>query len=56
MKEKGLISTYTLAQFNPKKEACNESVEANELNLVFKQGDELSVVVSDLTYIKVHQK
>lgn len=56
MKEQGLVSTYTLAQFKPKKEACNESMEANELNRAFKQGKELSVIVSDLTYIKVRQK
>ncbi len=31
-------------------------MEANELNRAFKQGEELSVVVSDLTYIKVRQK
>ena len=54
--EQGLVSTYTLAQFKPKKETCNESMEANELNRAFKQGKELSVVVSDLTYIKVRQK
>ena len=56
MKEQGLVSTHTLAKFKPKQESCNESMEANELNRTFSQGEELSVVVSDLTYIKIRQK
>lgn len=35
MNEQGLVSTYTLAQFQPKREACNESLETNTLNRVF---------------------
>lgn len=56
MKENGLVSTYTLAQFKPHKDTCNESMVANELNREFKQEEELAVVVSDLTYVRVNQK
>ena len=55
MKENKLVSTYTVAQFKPHKDNCNESMVANELNQAFKQED-LAVVVSDLTYVRVNQK
>lgn len=32
MKESGLVLTYTVAQFKPHKDICNESMVANELN------------------------
>jgi putative transposase len=53
MKENGLVSKYTVAQFKPHKDKCNESKVKNELNREFDQTDELAVVVSDLTYVKV---
>lgn len=56
MKEQGLVSTYTVAQFKPHVKACNESSQRNELNREFHQEEELSVVVSDLTYVRVNQK
>ena len=56
MKENGLVSTYTVAQFKPHKDTCNESSVTNELNREFKQDNELAVVVSDLTYVRVNQK
>lgn len=56
MKENGLVSTYTVAQFKPHHDRCNESTVKNELNREFKQEEQLAVVVSDLTYVRVGQK
>lgn len=53
MREKGLVSKYTVAQFKPAKKACNESEVGNTLNREFEQEQELKVVVSDLTYVRV---
>lgn len=55
MKEQGLVSKYTVAQYKPSKSSCNESSQANELNREFQQDEELEVVVSDLTYVRVNQ-
>ncbi|MCF8010042.1 MAG: IS3 family transposase [Clostridiales bacterium] len=55
MKEQGLVSKYTVAQYKPSKSSCNESNQANELNREFQQDEELEVVVSDLTYVRVNQ-
>ncbi|NPC93908.1 transposase family protein [Bacillus sp. WMMC1349] len=46
MNEQGLISAYTVAQLKPHKEKPNDSTQANEL----------TVVVSDLTYVRVQKK
>jgi len=56
MKEQGLVSKYTIAQYKPSKSTCNESNVANVLNREFKQDEALKVVVSDLTYVRVGQK
>jgi putative transposase len=56
MKENGLVSKYTVAQFKPYVDQCNESKVKNELNRNFHQQEELSVVVSDLTYVRVENK
>src|SRR5690625_6230395 len=56
MKEQGLVSKYTVAQFKPTKTTCNESDVGNVLNREFDQDQELKVVVSDLTYVRVDQK
>ena len=56
MKEQGLVSKYTIAQYKPSKSTCNESNQANELNRQFKQDEPLKVVVSDLTYVRVQEK
>ncbi|MBM7839579.1 hypothetical protein JOC54_002859 [Alkalihalobacillus xiaoxiensis] len=56
MKEQGLVSIYTVAQFKPTKTACNESEVGNTLNRKFKQDQELKVIVSDLTYVRVPTK
>lgn len=56
MDEQGLVSKYTVAQYKPSKSAVNESEVGNKLNREFDQDEELNVVVSDLTYVRVHQK
>lgn len=56
MQEQGLVSTYTLAQFKPHTKLCNESEQKNELNREFDQEKEMTVVVNDLTYIRVNEK
>lgn len=37
MQEQGLVSTYTVAQFKPHTQSCNESEQKNELNREFDQ-------------------
>lgn len=56
MKERGLVSTYTVAQFKVHKDTCNESLVANELNREFDNKAPLAAVVSDLTYVRVNHK
>ncbi|MEC0668157.1 IS3 family transposase, partial [Priestia flexa] len=56
MNEQGLVSAYTVAQFKPHKDKPNKSDQANELNREFTQEEELTVVVSDLTYVRVNRK
>lgn len=56
MKENGLVSTYTIAQFKPHKSACNESDVNNKLDRDFDSKAPLAAVVSDLTYVRVGQK
>lgn len=56
MNEQGLVSSYTVAQFKPQSKGCNDSNQRNELNREFDQEEELTVVVSDLTYVRVNQK
>ena len=56
MNEQGLVSKYTVAQFKPTKSACNESEVGNTLDRAFDQYQELRVIVSDLTYVRVGQK
>ncbi|WP_412973470.1 IS3 family transposase [Niallia circulans] len=55
MREQGLVSSYTVAQFKPHSKKCNESQQQNELNRAFHQ-EEMTVVVSDLTYVRVDKK
>jgi putative transposase len=55
MNEQGLVSAYTVAQFKPHKEKPNDSEQGNELNREFTQEKELTVVVSDLTYVRVEK-
>ena len=56
MKEQGLVSTYTVAQFKLHKDTCNESLVTNELNREFDTESPFAVVVSDLTYVRVNHK
>lgn len=56
MKEQGLVSTYTIAQYKPNKSVCNDSEKSNELGRMFQQSEEKRVVVSDLTYVKVKNR
>lgn len=55
MKEQGLVSKYTIAQFKPMKSKVNEDTTTNTVNREFNGRDELEVVVSDLTYVRVGQ-
>ncbi|MGM1050428.1 MAG: IS3 family transposase [Bacillota bacterium] len=56
MKQQGLVSTYTVAQYKPHKSACNEATTANVLNREFEQSEPKHFVVSDLTYVKVQNQ
>ncbi|MDQ0882073.1 transposase InsO family protein [Peribacillus sp. V2I11] len=46
MKEQGLVSTYTVAQFKPHSKTYNESNQVNELDRGFNQEKELHAIVS----------
>ena len=56
MKQEGLVSNYTTAQFKPQKDNCNESKVENVLNRQFQEQKYRNVVVSDLTYVRVGLK
>jgi putative transposase len=53
MKQEGLVSNYTVAQFRPHVDKCNESKAANIVNREFNNQPQYNVVVSDLTYVRV---
>lgn len=53
MKQEGLVSNYTTAQFKPQKDTCNESKVKNIVNREFRKQPYRNVVVSDLTYVRV---
>lgn len=53
MKQEGLVSNYTVAQYKPHVDKCNESKVANLVNREFDGQPLLKVVVSDLTYVRV---
>ena len=53
MKQEGLVSNYTTAQFKPQKDTCNESKIKNVLNRQFQDREYRDVVISDLTYVRV---
>ena len=55
MAEHDMVSKYKVAQFKPSKSSCNESETGNTLDRNFDQDNELSVVVSNLTYIRVNK-
>ena len=53
MKQEGLVSNYTTAQFKPQKDTCNESKTKNVLNRQFQNREYRDVMISDLTYVRV---
>lgn len=53
MKQEGLVSNYTTAQFHPQKDTCNESKIENIVDRKFNKQPFRNVVVSDLTYVRV---
>ena len=53
MKQEGLVSNYTVAQFKPHVDKCNEAKVANLVNRKFDEHPPFKVVVSDLTYVRV---
>lgn len=53
MKQEGLVSNYTTAQFKPQKDTCNESKIENIVNRQFNSQPYRKVVLSDLTYVRV---
>ena len=56
MKAQGLVSNYTVAQYKPYKDRCNDSKVANELNREFNTEAPFEAIVSDLTYVRVKNK
>lgn len=56
MKKKGLVSKYTVAQFKPQRQRCNDEPIQNELKRQFTGQAPYAVVVSDLTYVRVNYK
>ncbi|WP_427448956.1 IS3 family transposase [Pedobacter suwonensis] len=56
MKQLGLVSNYTVAQYKPYKQSSKEAPTRNELKRPFNQEEALTVVVSDLTYVRVEKK
>lgn len=53
MKQEGLVSNYTVAQFKPHVDKCNEDKIANVVDRKFNGQPQHNVVVSDLTYVRV---
>ena len=53
MKQEGLVSNDTTAQFKPQKDTCNESKTENILDRQFQNREYRDVVISDLTYVRV---
>ncbi len=53
MKQKGLVSSYTVAQYRPQKDTCNESKIENIVDRKYNEQLFRNVVVSDLTYVRV---
>lgn len=56
MKQEGLVSNYTVAQFKPHAVKCNEDIVDNIVDRNFDDQEYLNVVVSDLTYVRVGQR
>lgn len=54
MRENGLVSSYTVANYKIHKVTCNEAKIANIVDRDFDSKEHLDVVVSDLTYVRVN--
>ena len=53
MNQESLVSNYTVTQFKPHVDKCNESKVSNIINHEFNNQQAYHVVVSDLTYVRV---
>ena len=53
MKQEGLVSNYTTAQFKPQQDTCNGAKTKNVLDRQFQDREYREVVISDLTYVRV---
>lgn len=53
MKELGLVSKYTVKQYRPRKDKCNQSKTENLVKREFNNRPYRQVVASDLTYVRV---
>ncbi len=53
MKQEGLVSNYTIAQFKPHIAKCNEDKIENIVDRNFDEQPPLNVIVSDLTDVRV---
>lgn len=56
MDKYGLVSNYTIKQFKNHKSSCDEAKIENKVDRKFNDREQLEVVVSDLTYIRVKNK
>lgn len=56
MRENGLVSNYTVAQYKVHKQPVNQDPVPNEVNREFDGRAPLEVAVSDLTYVRVGGK
>ncbi len=56
MKQEGLISNYTTAQFKPQKNTCNESKTENVRKRQFQNRKYKNVVISDLMYVRMSER
>jgi transposase InsO family protein len=56
MKENGLVSNYTVAQYKVHTTNCNEASTPNIVDREFDNRTKLEVAVSDLTYVRVGNK
>lgn len=56
MKQNELVSNYTVSQYKPNVDKCNESKIANELNREFNTDEPYAAVVRDLTYVRVNKR
>ncbi len=56
MKQEGLVSNYTTAQFKPQKNTCNESKTENVRKRQFQNRKYKNVVISDLMYVRMSER